>query len=279
MFLWLVNNSLLAVLVLTFGGMLLFMLLESCKNSDGLNDTGRLLSNWGLGLINFFVGMFLSALILLPALHDLPAAFHLDALPPLVEFLLIVLIFEAISYWLHRAFHHVRYLWRLHAVHHLDTRLDVTTSHRHHLGEAIITTCVLVPVALLLGVSAQVWLLFALVRIVVVLWSHSRLTLPAAIERVVGWMIVTPGFHRNHHASEQQLTNSNYGTLVPWYDYLFGTATAPARGYQIGLEYLRDPASSRIDRLLLLPFRWQHRSDARDTTRPRATTIKHAKPR
>ena len=254
---WLLHNSLLALLLLTFGGMLLFMLMESFTDSEGLGNTPRLVANWGLALINFFVGLFFTGLLLLPLLHSISTPVQLSSLHPLIEFALVVLVFEAISYALHRSFHRIPFLWPLHAVHHLDTRLDVTTSHRHHVAEALINTLLLVPAAVLLGVSAEVWLVFILLRTLVALWSHSQLYLPGRLDKMLRWVIVTPAFHRNHHLSELSYTNSNYGILVPWYDYLFGTASVPQSDGLIGLEYLRNADSVRLDHLLLLPLRWR----------------------
>ena len=64
-----------------------------------------------------------------------------------------------------------------------------------------------------------------------------------------------------HHLSEKQYTNSNYGTVVPWFDYLFGTVSRLSdeelAGRPIGLEYLNRPRDTRIDRVLLLPLIWR----------------------
>src|SRR5438105_897926 len=42
------------------------------------------------------------------------------------------------GYWLHRLFHAVPLLWRLHSVHHADSDLDVSTSFRHHPVEFVV---------------------------------------------------------------------------------------------------------------------------------------------
>lgn len=271
---WLVNNSLVTALVLTFGGMLLLMVLESLRDSEGLADTGRLFSNWCLGLMNFFLALLLTALVLLPLLDTFKTPFQLRELHPVVEFFVIVLVFEAMAYWLHRFYHRMNWLWRLHAIHHMDTRLDVTTSHRHHMGEVVINTALIVPAAILLGVSPEAWLLFNLVRIMIVLWSHSQLHLSPRVDGVIRLFVVTPSFHRNHHLSNQAMTDSNYGTMVPWFDYMLGTATRPALIYPVGLEQLRDPASSRLDRLLLLPFRWNQSHTGTKSTFRQESDIK-----
>src|SRR5262249_44893339 len=49
---------------------------------------------------------------------------------------------DLLAYWTHRAQHAVPLLWRLHALHHSDPDVDVTTSVRHHPGEYLIAAAV-----------------------------------------------------------------------------------------------------------------------------------------
>ncbi len=54
------------------------------------------------------------------------------------------------QYWIHRAFHHVPWLWRFHAVHHSSRVLDWLAGSRLHVVDVIATRgLVLVPVFLL----------------------------------------------------------------------------------------------------------------------------------
>lgn len=91
------------------------------------------------------------------------------------------------------------------------------------------------------------------------LFSHANLFLPDTVDRTLRKVIITPDFHRNHHCSDWRFTDSNYGVSVPWFDYLFSTATdrpfAEQQSMQLGLEYFREKSDSRLDRLLLMPFR------------------------
>jgi sterol desaturase/sphingolipid hydroxylase (fatty acid hydroxylase superfamily) len=87
------------------------------------------------------------------------------------------------------------------------------------------------------------------------------LRLPERLDSVLRKFILTPDFHRLHHSSEARFTDSNYGSMVPWFDYLFGTASNRPYDEQtdmeLGLEYLRQPRDSRLDRLVLIPFVWR----------------------
>src|SRR5262249_24114610 len=44
----------------------------------------------------------------------------------------VVLVLDLAFYAMHRLMHAIGWLWRLHAIHHTDLALDVTTTVRHH---------------------------------------------------------------------------------------------------------------------------------------------------
>jgi sterol desaturase/sphingolipid hydroxylase (fatty acid hydroxylase superfamily) len=175
--------------------------------------------------------------------------------------LLAILTFELIAYGFHRALHAVPWLWRLHAVHHNDTELDVTTTYRNHPLELIVNTPLTVPVILLLGFPVAVVVAYQLIKTTVSVLAHSNIRLPEGVDRRLRWLIVTPDYHRLHHCSERRHTDSNFSAAFPLYDYLFGTARsrpyADHASMQLGLEYFRSPEDGRLDRLLLLPFVWK----------------------
>jgi len=162
------------------------------------------------------------------------------------------------SYWIHRAFHHFPILWRIHAVHHTDTEFDVTTSQRNHPFEAILSSLIVTPVVLLLGAPALVLVLHYFLQVAVSLISHGNIALPYWLDKVLRRFIVTPDFHRMHHLSDRQFTDSNYSVIVPWFDYLFKTASQlpyeQIPKMELGLEVLREPKDSRLDKLLITPF-------------------------
>lgn len=177
--------------------------------------------------------------------------------------LLAILTFELIAYFFHRALHTVPWLWRIHMVHHSDTDVDFTTTFRSHPLELLTIAPVMVAIVVLLGFPAIVMVAYLLLRQTINIFAHSNIKIPEPMDRILRHFIVTPDFHRLHHCSDRRFTDSNYCVAFPVYDYLFRTATnRPFRdqaAIQLGLEYFRDPADSRIDRLLLMPFRRQPR--------------------
>lgn len=177
---------------------------------------------------------------------------------PLASFVILMLVMEFINYWLHRAFHRIPMMWRIHAVHHSDLEMDATTSHRHHPLEVIINSGVIIPILILLGPDPWSLLIYNILRVVIATFTHGNFSLSPGVDRLLRLFVVTPDFHRLHHSAEQRHTDSNYSAILPWYDYLFRTATYRPREEQramaMGLEQFGDPSFSRLDQMLWLPF-------------------------
>ena len=177
--------------------------------------------------------------------------------------LLAIFTFELISYWFHRALHAFPLLWRVHAVHHSDTEVDVTTTYRNHPLELYINAPLTIPVILLIGFPVEVVAAYQLLKTSISVFAHSNIRLPAGLDGALRFVLVTPDFHRVHHCSEKVFTDSNFSAAFPIYDYVFGTAKSRPYDEQetmeLGLEYFRDPVDSRLDRLLLMPFVWRSR--------------------
>jgi sterol desaturase/sphingolipid hydroxylase (fatty acid hydroxylase superfamily) len=187
-----------------------------------------------------------------------------------VALLITALTFELLAYLLHRLLHRVRWLWRIHSVHHSDTELDFTTTYRNHPLEVILVALATAPVTALLAPPVAVVVAYQMTRASVNILAHSNIYLPESLDRWLRCLIVTPDFHRCHHSDDQRFTNSNYGAFLPLFDYLFGTATrkpfAEHPAMSLGLEYFRDPRDSRFDKLLLMPFRRTPPETARPDT-------------
>ena len=85
-------------------------------------------------------------------------------------------------------------------------------------------------------------------------FHHSNLRLPAALERALGWLVVTPAIHWVHHHAVDRDTRSNYATILSLWDPLGGTRSATRRheAMPIGLPEADDQA---VGALLLRPFR------------------------
>ena len=162
-------------------------------------------------------------------------------------------------YFQHVTFHAVPVLWRLHRVHHSDLDIDVTTGTRFHPIEILISAGIKCAAVAAIGAPAIAVLIFEVLLNATAMFNHANAKLPAALDRTLRWLLVTPDMHRVHHSIAYNETNSNFGFNLPWWDRLFGTYRAqPASGHEamtIGVDAFRSHEDLRLDRLLVQPLR------------------------
>jgi sterol desaturase/sphingolipid hydroxylase (fatty acid hydroxylase superfamily) len=185
--------------------------------------------------------------------------FHALAVPGWAAVPIAVVSLDLAIYLQHVLFHAVPALWRLHRMHHADLECDVTTGIRFHPIEILISTAIKIGVIAALGAPALAVFIFEVLLNATSMFNHGNVRLPAALDRVLRWIVVTPDMHRVHHSISIAETNSNFGFNLPWWDRLFGTYRhEPKLGHEgmtIGIEQFRDPADLRLDRMLLQPLR------------------------
>lgn len=181
------------------------------------------------------------------------------SLPPWLAIAAGLLLLDAALYWQHRLLHAVPLLWRLHRVHHGDTGFDCTTGVRFHPLEIVLSMGLKIGLVLLLGVPVLGVLLFEVVLNAGSLFSHANLALPAALDRRLRRLWVTPDMHRVHHSVHRDETDSNFGFHLSCWDHLFRSyREQPRDGHaamHIGLPYWRDPGQQTLAALLANPFR------------------------
>ncbi len=149
-----------------------------------------------------------------------------------------VVLLDFLIYWWHRANHEVPFLWRFHAVHHLDRFLDTTSAVRFHFGEVALSALARAGVILLVGFPLASVLVFEAMLLVATLFHHSNLRLPPGFERALSRLVITPSLHWVHHHRKRADTDATYGTLFSFWDRLLGTTTATRRtpDMPIGVE-------------------------------------------
>jgi sterol desaturase/sphingolipid hydroxylase (fatty acid hydroxylase superfamily) len=169
-----------------------------------------------------------------------------------------VLFLDLIIYLQHLMFHATPLLWRLHMVHHADLDIDVSTGLRFHPIEILISMGIKMGTVAMLGPPVAAVLLFEVILNGTAMFNHSNVRMPAAVDRILRLLVVTPEMHRVHHSVIIRETNSNFGFNFPWWDRFFGTYRAqPAAGHlgmTIGLSQFRQAERLTLPRLLILPF-------------------------
>lgn len=173
---------------------------------------------------------------------------------------LAVIAMDFVIWLQHVMFHAVPVLWHLHRVHHADLDYDLTTGSRFHPIEIALSMLIKVATITVLGPPVVAVLIFEVLLNAAAMFNHGNIRLPAKLDRIMRWGIVTPDMHRVHHSVEEDETNSNFGFNLPWWDRMFGTYRAQPRAGQIGMTIgirghldLREVA--RLDGMLLMPFK------------------------
>ena len=185
--------------------------------------------------------------------------FNVITVPAWISVVLSFLLLDLAIYLQHVLFHAVPALWRVHRMHHADLEFDVSTGVRFHPIEILLSMLIKFAVVAIIGAPAISVLIFEVMLNATSMFGHTNVRIPARIDRVLRWFVVTPDMHRVHHSILSPETNSNFGFNLPWWDRLLGTYRAqPAAGHEnmtIGIEQFRDPRELRLDRMLLQPFR------------------------
>jgi sterol desaturase/sphingolipid hydroxylase (fatty acid hydroxylase superfamily) len=164
-----------------------------------------------------------------------------------------LLLLDGWIYWWHRANHVVPFLWRFHEVHHLDETLDASSALRFHFGEVLLSSLARAVVIFVLAVPLTSVLAFETMVTLVTIFHHSNLRLPANLERILSFAIVTPSIHWVHHHALRSDTDSNYSTFLSLWDSLFGSRSKTLRNAElsVGVEGKRDES---LMCLVLRPF-------------------------
>lgn len=130
-------------------------------------------------------------------------------------------------YLWHILLHRVPALWRWHQVHHRDADLDVSTALRFHAMELLWSVPWRAAQVVLIGVDAATLRLWGQLTLAEVMFHHSNLRLPRALERLLQPLVVTPARHGLHHADDVKLQHANFSSGLAVWDHLHGTAAAP----------------------------------------------------
>ena len=171
-------------------------------------------------------------------------ALYLVPLPFWVEAAIAFIVLDFAVWLQHFFMHRTPLLWRMHAVHHSDRDLDVTTALRFHPFELIVSTFYKSAIVALLGVPLMVALAFEIWLNANALFNHSNIRLPRKLDRILRLFLVTPDMHLVHHSNLVDEQKHNFGFALTIWDRAFGTYRAEsifgAENQKIGLAMIDD---------------------------------------
>ena len=158
------------------------------------------------------------------------------------------------GYIWHRANHRFPILWRFHEVHHSDDTMDVTTSGRFHFVELGVGAIIRIPVLYLLGVNANMLLVYETVLIAVSMLHHSTIDL-GRYDPILRAIIVTPAMHSIHHSRNPIDFGRNFSSVLSIWDRILGTFGTSSETVSHGLKGFDDPGTHCIRSMLATPFK------------------------
>lgn len=204
----------------------------------------QFLAAWTLLLWSGYVG------------HEGWGLLHHLGLTSVPDILLSIVLLDLVTYGIHRLYHRVPFLWRLHRAHHSDLEMDATTSIRFHLAEVLVTMSVKGLTVAALGISPVGFFISETLAFSAGLFSHANLNLPSRLERALRVAVVTPRMHWIHHSRRPDEHNVNLGAVFSGWDRLFGTyfmGVGP-HDIQFGLNEYPTPDHVTFVRFCRMPF-------------------------
>jgi sterol desaturase/sphingolipid hydroxylase (fatty acid hydroxylase superfamily) len=221
----------------------------------------RIAFHLGISIVNSMVLYLLMTQPLISALsftrtHPMGIT-HFGGLKGWSEIILTVIAFDLWDYWMHRANHRLVLLWRFHKAHHSDMEIDVTTAARFHIGELIFSGISKGLMVLLWGPSLWGLVTFDILLNVAAQFHHSNLGIPITFQDRIERIFVTPRMHRCHHALAPDCYDTNFSTILSFWDRIFRSYHWARDGSvltQIGLWKPRGPDTMKLKPFLMTPF-------------------------
>ena len=183
---------------------------------------------------------------------------------------LVIVVGDAVAYYMHLAQHRFPLLWEFHKVHHSPKVLHPLSNYREHwvdnFGYALVQSVAMgIIVTGLFYLRGQTRLpIWTVLKIDIftlaynlaaynLRHSHIWIAWPAWLGRLFG----SPAYHQIHHSALPEHIDKNMAFKFPVWDWLHDTQVLPTREpveLRFGLGDGSEPEYSSIARLYALPF-------------------------
>lgn len=180
---------------------------------------------------------------------------HLVDWPVWAELLSALLALDFIAqYGVHYLLHKVKWMWRLHIIHHSDTKVDVTTGTRHHPLDFVIRETFALFAVLLMGMPIAFYLIYRILSVFFTYFTHANINL-GKVDKYISYVFVTPNMHKFHHHWEMPWTDTNFGNMFSFWDRVFGTFVYDdTKKIRYGVDLVDDSTDENIMYQLRIPF-------------------------
>jgi sterol desaturase/sphingolipid hydroxylase (fatty acid hydroxylase superfamily) len=160
---------------------------------------------------------------------------YLQHMPSAVRIVAAIFMVDFIVYWIHRSQHRYSLMWRTHAWHHSIQEMYWFAGFRTSFFHSLLNNIpqVIVPVTLFKLSPAEAGIGYS-IGVFIQFIEHTNWRLSFG---PLNWLLVTPDYHRIHHAATLHRGKNLAGTFRIW-DVLFGTYVDPEsikEDYALGL--------------------------------------------
>lgn len=192
---------------------------------------------------------------------------------PVYKFIISFALLDLGEYYYHVIMHKIKRLWMIHAVHHCDKVVDVSTTLREHPAESIIRLLFTLLWVFVSGTAFWMFMLRQVIQAVATIFAHMNYRLPEKIDRAIGLVFITPNLHQVHHHYKQPYTDCNYGDVLSIWDRFFGTLKRmPPEQLVFGVDtYMEQTETTNFISLIKAPFR-KHKTNQKEDNTKRSNT-------
>lgn len=249
--------------IILVGGITLFWSIESIIPLFNFNykKFKHALPNFFFTLTTIIVNFSLAFILLLVSDWVIENNYGLlnygQFLPLSLYIIFGVLFLDLIGAYLpHYVQHKVKFLWKIHLVHHSDHKVDTTTANRHHPFESVVRYLFTLLGVAILGANMGLVFLYQSLSVVLSQFNHANININPKIDKFLSFFIVTPNMHKVHHHYVMPYTDSNYGNIFSFWDRLFGTFKSlnPSKIIYGVDTFFNEKENESIKSLLLRPF-------------------------
>lgn len=217
-------NNVLQPLAVGFVFLLTYLVEYLFPQRKELLKTNHDLKNIIVGLVNllfsFLSGYYLQKLMVYASANHF-GMIPFSKLPNLLSVIFQILCIDLFVYWWHRINHRIPMLWRFHKFHHEDESMNTTTAVRFHTIELFFSVIAKAIFLTLIGATVTGLIAYGILFFPVVLLVHSNIRINEKIDLLLRKLIISPLMHRIHHSNVIVETNSNYGSVFPYWDLIF----------------------------------------------------------
>lgn len=147
----------------------------------------------------------------------------LSEIPFIFQVLISLLIFDLFTYWQHRLLH--MHAWSIHAIHHSSDHMNWLSGLRLHPFERIIQYFFTVTALFFIGLPEEAIHTGMIITVFLNYLNHANIKLKYI--KPFRYIVVSPHYHRWHHADQKDAYDKNFSTIFPLWDILFGTYYHP----------------------------------------------------